>query len=247
MMTAMLLQQTIALNNEGVHLFLSGDHLHASNVIHQAFTTMKDAASCPNNNEMRRRVTYSTPESKSDSHSSIVEELPLRPQFGKETDTLFAHFRPLPIPQHLLLSHGDDDLEGLLDIVLSYLAFNLAVACHRAGASSRSEAMWKRARDLYCIVLRTQHGLLAWGNNHHNNIQGSLLQCLALNNLAHIHYEFFEYECSQQCLAFMMDIHDSTECLCMNDDSKTILSEWELEEITLNVIYAQSPTMAASA
>lgn len=240
-----MLQEAITLNNEGVHLFLSGNYLQASHFIHQAFATMTNATA--GTTEIWRRKTPSSrgamSAAKQSPETCSIEEA-TRPHFVKETDALYVHFRPLLIPQHLP-NEGDHDGRQI-DIAFSYLAFNLGLACHQSGVTSGSEAMWKRARDLYCVVLNSQHQLVGMGLE--SNSQGALIQCLALNNLAHIHYEFCEYEFSEQYLVFMMNIHEHTECLDMSDDdSENILSQWEMEEITLNVVYAKSPPMAASA
>jgi hypothetical protein len=78
-------------------------------------------------------------------------------------------------------------------------------------------------------------------------ISSPLLQCLILNNLAHVHHEQCTYDDSEWCLASMETIVMQTGCL---DDAERIslyLHEHEVEELKLNLVFSQPPVAAHAA
>ena len=68
-----------------------------------------------------------------------------------------------------------------------------------------------------------------------------MLECLAFNNLAQLHYEYCNYQASQYYLDSMYAILKTINHL------DAYLEENELEEIMLNLVYLKSPTVAKAA
>lgn len=268
------LQQAIALNNEGVSCFRSGNLLDATRCIQQAYLALKEghsvrAASGQHAHDEQGPRMPSTTTALSDGNATkslvvdIVDDIQSHLSFFRETDVLHGHFRPLPISLDILHQYSSSPGEEenlIVDMVFSFLTFNLSLAFHCSGTTMGSEALLRRSMDLYCVVLKMHdpnrggvgRGGSGSGAVHQNS---ALIQCLALNNMAHIHYEFCEFESSHKCLGFMMNIHDRTKCLCssMSSNSRVHLptaamrSEWEMDEVKLNILYATAPTMAGSA
>lgn len=195
-------------------------------IVKDASMTSKDFESC---------VPFSLPTAPVD-----IRGIPYR---GQDTDQLYAHFRPLMFPPYLQFTDVEENSVHIHHIS-TFIHFNLALACHYTGKFHCCESLLKRANELYCFVLVSQDcGSTLYQTDIDMQVQ--LVQCLALNNMAQLHFEMFEYECSSWCLNVMLDIHERTGCLCRESDD--MITEWEAEEIKLNVFYAKRPTTAGSA
>lgn len=252
-----VLQQTVDLNNEGIRLFQSGNLVEGLHCIQQGITTLKGTILGPNDApETGFSSAFQT--SVRQSHHFPVEGSSF-PLVAKETDILHPYFRLIPFD---IQRSADNCIETLTDGLFSSVMFNLAVACHCVGTRSGSSVLMERARELYFVVLKSQHRILTlFGGCETTMRQGALIQCLALNNLAHLTFETCDYENSQLFLEYMLDIHENTGCLffspehCHNNNDSTsvaatttiALSEWEMDEIRLNILYANPPPVASSA
>lgn len=245
-MTFDLLQQTVALNNQAVQLFQSGNFLDAICFMQQGIATLKEVPLVYK--ELR---LPGTPATSSSAIPTPQKDYPLEgyshASFVKATDLLHPQFRLIEIQNSF-----SNSMETTTKDLLSSVMFNLAVACHCVGTTSGSSATLLQARDIYFVVLNSQQQLHFTTMDQQNH--GALIQCLSLNNLAHIYYEVCDYDYSRQLLDCMMEVHDRTDCLsssCSNIDVDScrslFLSEWESEEIRLNFLYAIQPSAAGSA
>jgi hypothetical protein len=241
------LQEVIALNNEGARLLQSGSTMDALYLIRQAAVSLKQfpltipcvescvqhAPTTPNPTPCAS-PTVQMP-SKDDTYMHVEEKSCHSPQTLHE-GLLYVHYRPMTIPENVLLF--SEDHSDLVHILSTFVIFNLALACHHFGKSSGTDAPLERAKELYHVVLGSQ------GCGNESTLQAmDLIHCLALNNVAHLHYEHCQYEHSLCCMEHMYDLIGQTQCL----DDCGYLSSYEAEEIQLNVLYAFPPSVAGAA
>ena len=122
----------------------------------------------------------------------------------------------------------------------TYIIFNFALTCHVVGKQTGRERYMIRAMRLYELTLKVLHTAQSSSDCSPHEMH-SVLKCLALNNLAQIHYELCDYRSSQLC-------HDSLYTLLITiKHMDTYLDENEIEDIMLNLVYVKSPTVAKAA
>jgi hypothetical protein len=218
----------IRFNNEGARLLESGDIVSAVNVFRRAVEALQNGAlasdlGCDNQKQ-----------------SLETNDLPREPQNSVQNAQLYVYCRPLWIPSSLDFNHGT------FSIVSTYILFNMALACHCFGLESGRQEPLDRAVELYQLVLRTSGDTLP-SSTSNGIAASSLLQCLALNNLAHLHYEQCEYSFCDQCLGSMESIIWQTNCLDHSAIEAHHLSAYEVEEIMLNMVFVQPPVAAHAA
>lgn len=153
-------------------------------------------------------------------------------------DLLYLFSRPILIPLDGLDLCGDDLHNGLTATIV----FNCALVYHYLGKLSGIDAFLTKAMDLYRLIVRAQ--LFSYKDTRMGIIPSSLLQCLVFNNLAHLHHENCEYNPCYWCMQCLFKISGLTDCLDNNCD---FLLTVEAEEIKLNSIYMQEPTVACTA
>jgi hypothetical protein len=237
------LQEVIKFNNEGARLLQSGSTMDALYVFRMAAVSLKQVRLAIPSTEHAPSTPDTTPcvaptlqiPSKGDC-DMILEEKVCQSVQSPHDGAFYVHYRPLIIPENMLLS-SEDPCE-LVQILTTFVLFNLALACHHYGKVSGTIEPLERAKELYRVVLRSQ------GCGDEGALQAvDLMQCLALNNLAHLHYEQQQYEISTRYMKGMYEIIGETQCL---DDDRYVSSH-EAEEILLNVHFALPPSVATAA
>jgi hypothetical protein len=242
------LQEVIALNNEGARLLQSGSTMDAVYLIRRAAVLLKQfpmtipcveshVQQAPPTPNPTPCVSSTVQMPSKDDTDMLVEEASYHSPQSPHDGLLYVHFRPMTIPENVLFS--SEDHSDVLQILSTFVIFNLALACHHCGKSSGTEAPLERAKELYRVVLGSQ----GCSGNESALQAMDLVHCLALNNLAHLHYEHCQYEHSLCCMEHMYDLIGQTQCL----DDCGYLSSYEAEEIQLNVLYAFPPSVAGAA
>lgn len=236
------LNEAIALNNEGASLIDCGRSLDAIHQIRKAVDFMNDfRGECDSS-------PFKTPNSSQDDHSTLYIKKSLQQQ---QHNSFFVYCRPVRIPTNVDLSSIHDDFATHFQTTNCYIFFNLAIACHQFGMASGFDAPLLLAKEFYQGVLLIQSQL-------HANVSDSqshyLIQCLVMNNLAHIHSERCEYDSSQCCINCVCDLIARTGCLNLEHflpETATARSVWlrddEVNEIKLNLMFGEPPTMAQAA
>jgi hypothetical protein len=159
-----------------------------------------------------------------------------------QNEMYFIYSRPIVLPAWWTLA-SFDDLESLALAFSVYLIFNLALACHYFGVMSGADGPLRQAMHLYKIFLKPGSGCIV-DLSHHGIMDGALLQCLVLNNLAYLHFDYCEYDECEHCLQDMGRLTAQTGCL---DDDDTCLSRHEAGEIKINGLILQRPVVARAA
>jgi hypothetical protein len=219
-------QKAIDLVNAGARTLKSGCALDALHLIRQAIIAMND--------ESENSCTYPS-RTTSDVAPSVETICDLA-----DCDGRFLYKRPLEY-------QGGRDIKSRADFEIvrhtlsMYAIFNLALACQHFGMESGTSAPLRRAMDLYYTLLSTPCDSFVRNDSTMNY---ALMQCLALNNLAYIHHERFEYEASQDCVEWMVETFEQTGCL---DNCAGYLSALEAEEIKVNGMFLRPPCVAQAA
>lgn len=233
--TAMLSLRDIAtLNNEGAHHLKEGDFSSAMEVFATGFAFMYSVT--------QRFVDYTTFEKHHQSRNeSIVPAISLSSyvlQLRKN-----AQLEALPQQGHFFV--GDKPLMLCLDesdifTVTTFLQFNLGLAFHQLGLRSGSGVLLRHAFEAY------DRTLFILCNYTVDRKKYGVIMCLAVNNLAHLHYEFCEFEASRSCIDCLNYLIMAVGCL---DDVAVLrhLSPNECDQLKLNVLHAKLPFSAAAA
>jgi hypothetical protein len=234
------LYEAASLNAEGVRLLGLGHTADALPKLQSAVALMKEVAVEHAENPLeflrtlRRRNDQSRLRPASDEDCSFGSGL----LSGLKSDVCYIYNRPLLIPSTTLTTTPSrEEVDEFILTASTFLIFNFALACHQHGMTSRSEEYLSRAAALYRLTLKS----LASSDESVQNPMHTILQCLALNNLANLHFDRCDYAKSQSCLKYMYDIIMTTDCL------DTHLSGKEMEELMLNMIHMQPPLVAHAA
>jgi len=181
------LHHACTLNNTGVSLLLSGDHVNGVASFQTALSLMKTAAADLNlysqeraDNVSRLYNILSCPKIETKKFSSKAT-----------TDATFVYDIPF-----LLTCENDVAMDDLRTSFYSaVMLFNLALALHKQGQQGKENSL-ARALQLYhfCVQL-LEEPMLA-----HPEV-ASILAVVALNNMANIHYELCNYADSRHCAA----------------------------------------------
>jgi hypothetical protein len=152
----------------------------------------------------------------------------------------YIYNRPLLIPSDITIQ-SMEHMNSVVVTASTYIIFNFALTCHVVGKHTGKESYFTRSMRLYELTLKVLDTAQASSTSPYVHEMHSVLECLALNNLAQMHYELCDYQSSQ----FYMD---SMYALLMTiKRMDAYLEENELEEIMLNLVYLQSPTVAKAA
>jgi hypothetical protein len=130
-------------------------------------------------------------------------------------------------------AQGPVSLESTLRTASMAVLFNMATVIHRCGSHTGNSYMHLRAISIYEMALQIQQA--------NDDDASLLLQCLALNNLAHLYFERSEFHKSFHCLVIMKD------ALQTNDRLDHYLSDFDASEIRVNVYHRRFPSTAHAA
>lgn len=131
--------------------------------------------------------------------------------------------------------YSRDDVDSIVLTSSTSIIFNLALACHQYGKITGQELPLAKAGHLYSLIVN-----ILDGEDRNNKTHGAL-QCLALNNLAQLHYEHCDNKKSASCMASMYDLLKFTDYL------EAYLDEDEADEIRLNLVHLHPPSAAHAA
>lgn len=181
-------------------------------------------------------VSFSTPE------TVLPQQRPLSCALldGLNNGISYIYNRPLLIPSDIVIQ-SIEHMNSVVVTASTYIIFNFALTCHAVGKHTGKESYVTRAMRLYELTLKVLDTAQSSSNSPSVHEMHSVLECLALNNLAQMHYELCDYQSSQ----FYMDYMHSLLMTIKRMDE--YLEEKELEEIMLNLVYLQSPTVAKAA
>jgi hypothetical protein len=249
------LGQAVAMNNQGAQYLMSGSPLESIRWIRRAMQILRSVHQGePDVHRQENTVLLPaqlplavTPSWTSFRWSAVAmnddnvaEENGYGPML--QNDIYFIYSRPIVLPVWwTLASFGD--LESLALAFSVYLIFNLALACHYFGIVSGADGPLRQAMRLYQVFLKPSSSCIV-DLSHHGVMDGALLQCLALNNLAYLHFEYCEFDECDHCLQDMGRLTVQTGCL---DDDDTCLSRHEAGEIKINGLILQRPVVARAA
>lgn len=229
------LQEALRTNNEGVQLLIGGSIVGALHAFQSAITAMKDAAASSHAAPSSHDETPHTISLMSDRTERFFSlEQRQGSLAGIQNEHCYVYDRPLLIPSNPELL-SEDEVDTFITTSSLFIIFNFAIACHQQGKVSGNEFALQRAGQLYNLTLK----ILA--TKGINSELLTVLQCLAPNNLAQLHYDQCDYQTSQSCVKTMHDLVVTTDCL------EDYLDETVAEEILLNLTYLQTPTAARAA
>jgi hypothetical protein len=225
------LLQSIAMNKEGVRLLNLGDTSGAIAVFQHAVAVMRNVAAAHAENPCELFDNLASEEMR-----TSFPRRDQRPQdlVGLQSDVCYIYNRPLVIPTVAHIKN-QEDLDSFVQISSSFIIFNFALVCHQYGKIHGDEASLKRAGCLYNLTVKSLANGVGCDQAHF------ALQCLALNNLAQLHYDQCDFRKSQSCLEIMYDMVIRTNCL------DSYLSDEETEELMLNLVHMQAPVAACAA
>ena len=136
-----------------------------------------------------------------------VSELPQhhQPSSSALLDSLnvgisYIYNRPLLIPTDITIQ-SMEHMNSVVVTASTYIIFNFALTCHVVGKHTGKESYFIRAMRLYELTLKVLETAQSSNGSSYVHEMHSVLECLALNNLAQMHYELCDYRSSQ----FYMD------------------------------------------
>jgi hypothetical protein len=226
-----LLFQAITSNNDGVRLIERGQGLNGLAAFQQSLTSMHTFNQC-----------LATDGTSTANHQctgvDLVQHLAEDACTERRTS---GHMYVYTLPFALLTGENDNPSscrvasESMLSTVSMAVLFNIAVVTHTRGSQTGNLLVQHHAIRIYEMILHIEQ---IGGNDENAN---HLLQCLALNNMAQLHYECSEFEKSFHCLELVDDLLHTNDCL---DD---YLDEFEASEIRANVFHRRVPNEACAA
>jgi hypothetical protein len=228
------LGQAIAMNNECVQLVNDGHIAEGLLMLQRAASTLQDF----------RWIAGGS----SGPISDLVERVPADYCFAREPKESYPaeqHFYvydrllslvPLTV-EDVLNVHDALDVNGRVFVVSTAVVFNMAVLQHQCARQHGRTRCLLQAGYLYDMVLcLLEHAA------HCPNESLRVLQCLVLNNRAHVYYETCQYTASMNCLDDLCDLLVSCDDLLAH-----CLPDVEAAEIRRNVMYLHPPLTASSA
>lgn len=239
------LEQAINLNNKAALILQSGRVVDAAHLLQRVLVTVKNAEFGPVVGEQEPVPIPTTVAAEWASNSSGNGD-GASEKWHNQDGLIYIYDRHLFLPSKV---HVDslEQYNHILHTVSMHAIFNLALAYHLQGRITGAETPSARAIDLYYMVLSSfefDANIEVVANNS-KRMGRALWQCLVLNNLAHLHYEFCEYERSQYCMERVADILRRTNCLAK---SSNILSDNDMSSFALNcLILNHFPTAAKAA
>jgi hypothetical protein len=211
------IQNAFSLNNQGVHLLVSGDSSSAMRSLKRAMRIFKEAingtTSCTGMN------------------LSIEEAaLPFCESAFAIPGLQDIHFYTY---DHGIMLTTNEESDELLTLYSAIVLFNLALAYHHQGRLLGHEKTLKRASVLYSATAKILTNV--------DYMSATILTLLVLNNKSQIHYDQCEYIQSVDCLKVISKIMGSVKVL------HVILNQKDLEGLLLNTMLVVVPTAAQAA
>jgi hypothetical protein len=185
----------------------------------------------------------------STTYTNVLPAVSVLPQEQRSSSALldglnvgisYIYNRPLLIPTDISIQ-SMEHMNSVVVTASTYIIFNFALTCHLVGKHTGKDSYFIRAMRLYELTLKVLETAQSNSSTPCVHEMHSVLECLALNNLAQMHYELCDYRSSQ----FYMDSMYALLITIKRMD--TYLEENELEEIMLNLVYLQSPSVAKAA
>lgn len=247
-------REATTINNEGVRLLDSGDITGAFLLFQRGVVIMQlalEAAKAQAIPAWLEAASSSCEAQQQQQQQTPRYHAPCRFRMGSnrsggmpDEGVGYVFHRPLLLSTEFNIRTNNE----LYIVVLSSTAvicFNFALSCHRVGALEGRRATLHRAANLYHLTLGILGRFDTTSDNPH-----SVLKCLVLNNLAHLHYEHCEYAECQYCLQRMFDLILWTGCLDDRDGgnySGNFLAAKESAELKLNLLHLHPPSTAGAA
>jgi hypothetical protein len=218
------IEQASSLNVEAIHLLESGKCLEAISTLKRGIAGLK---------------VHSVPSRVGDPSigytDSYLTAQPVRTAAGEGTKRKTLHqAQSFVFTRPLLFSVSSTKHESAFMAASSILLFNLGLACQTLSSIPPS-----RAAKCYNLAFSIASRFTSDDGIH------ALLQCLILNNLAHLHFEECEYAKSHQCMQ-NMQLLVRTGCLDGSTASR-YLSKDDTDELKLNLLCLKKPTAARAA
>jgi hypothetical protein len=148
-----------------------------------------------------------------------------------------------------------DDTSAIISIII--ISFNFALTCHQNGKVYGRTQSYLAASELYYLVWSVSQQCC---QNQEQLKWHTMIQCLVLNNLVHLHYELNEFVESEICMTCLRELLVSYPSY---DDCNPVSPVWIMttneyissstlfrhvfEQIQLNLIYFCVPTTARAA
>jgi hypothetical protein len=155
-------------------------------------------------------------------------------------DDYYIYSRPLRLPMIERVS-SVAELEAVIFTAHAFIIFNMAIAWHQLGERVGCGRYKAKAGQLYDVVLALLRTPIARrSGRRRDEFSFGVLECLVLNNRAHLYYETCDYIYSERCVHAIRKLL-WTECLDAH------LEENDVDEIRLNLIYLLPPTVAHAA
>jgi hypothetical protein len=255
------LDQVIAINNEGARCLVSGRPLVAIRLIRRSMQILKNIhqdcctdavefSGCDKEplspSSLPAATTTAPPSWTAFARTAMHIDDPA-PEAGcgpkLQNEMYFVYTRPLVLPFWLALATPDDFETSLLNCSV-YLIFNLALASQYYGLVSGTDAPLRQAMTLYNMCATTLCESIPIDNVL--GMDGALLHCLVLNNLACLKFECCEYDESEHCVRNMHRLMAQTECF-NNDTVGYFLRPHEAGELKINGLILQRPKVARAA
>jgi hypothetical protein len=227
------LRHVILLNNEGVRLHLSGDLTGAIQAYQMGYFAIQAIAQPILQYQTVCCALTTATESMRSAMVESTTRIQLRTSAKLETmqpNLCFVNYRPL------MLQFYDRDSIA----ILCFLRYNMGLASHELGIRSGCEQLLRCATESYDWTL------LMLCNYTIDRDKHGILMCLALNNLAHLHYEKCDFRSSQSCIECMNYL--ITGMRCLEDLTVALfLTQRECDQIKLNVVHMKPPVAAGAA
>lgn len=149
-------------------------------------------------------------------------------------DQSYVYNRPLIIVTDLD-GVSEDHLQWFVLTATTSIIFNLALSWHLHGNATGKSMLLTKASHLYNLVINVIDNAETVDESY------AVLECVALNNLAQIHFEQGNYDICRDCLSELFDL------IQMNDFLDIYLDSEEADEIRFNILHLRAPVAALAA
>jgi hypothetical protein len=222
------LHDAIALNNNTVERVRDGSNDSVLSELHRSIHIL-------------RSLSETLPSAPMHAHDSLFSPsgIVFVPQCLRlaelQDDRCFVYNRPLALSKDFKLADRAD-LEMTVCSASATVLFNCALLWHYQGVKHGRALPLERARQLYKLVVTVL------GNMDRDDEMLCVLECLAWNNLAHVHYELGDNAQSQSCNDHVGEILLSSGCYL-----EAYLGLMDAEDVRFNMEYLQCPSTARAA
>jgi hypothetical protein len=228
-----LLNEAIALNNMGVKLHQQGQWTSCLSTFQRAVDTLRVVSEQVS--EWRRCHAPSSSLHGTQASSFCLEACCRRPG-SLVPGQHFVYNRSMLLSTVAKVSDVDE-LSAIILTASVSMIFNMAIAWHEFSQFTCSERYVAKTGQLYDIVL----SILDTTNGIPDDESFTVLKCLGLNNRAQLYYEQCDYVQSERCVDGMRHLLLATDVL------EGYLDVEEVDEIRMNMVYLQPPTVAHAA